>query len=179
MEVEKGDDVEMDDVVEDSSTEETDEGDGLAQKIECDDGEVEIIDEEILVPESSRKRDKGKGKEVQEAGVEVSATYDEMKRMNRELLAKIADLEMKKTHDDAEKTFMETKISALEIENEELKIETKAAERWFGQLTDLGEKGSIVEAYAQAPWEAETSINDLGKMHVFDAIIKSHFTCGM
>ena len=42
MEVEQGNDVEMDDMVEDSSTEEMDEGDRLAQKIKCDDDEVEI-----------------------------------------------------------------------------------------------------------------------------------------
>lgn len=58
----------------------------------------------------------------------MSGEYEEMKRMNRELLVKIADLEMKKMHDNAEKTFMEMRISALEIENEELKIEIKAAE---------------------------------------------------
>ena len=58
----------------------------------------------------------------------MSGEYEEMKQMNRELLVKIADLEMKKMHDNVEKTFMETRISALEIENEELKIEMKAAE---------------------------------------------------
>ena len=47
----------------------------------------------------------------------MSGAYEEMKRMNRELLANIADLEMKKTLNNAEKTDMETKISALEIEN--------------------------------------------------------------
>ena len=132
-----------------------------------------------MVPESSQKLEKEKGKEIQTADVKMLGAYEEMKRMNRELLAKIADLEMKKTHDDAEKTDMETKISALEIENDELKSKTKAAERWHEQVTDLGEKGGIVEVYTQAPWEKKMTNNNLGKIHVFDAIIKSHFTCGM
>ena len=176
---EQNNNVEMGDREEDSSMEEMDEGDRLGLEIEHDDEEVEVINEVVLVPKSSQKLEKGKGKEIQKADVEMSGAYEKIKRMNRELLANIADLEMKKTLNNAEKTAMETKISALEIENNELKIKMKAAERWHEQLTDLGEKGSIVEVYAQAPQEEETINNNLGKIHVFDMIIKSHFTCGM
>ena len=104
--------------------------------------------------------------------------YEEMKQMNRELLAKITDLEMKKMHDNVDKTNIEMKISALEIEHDE-KIKIKAAEQWHRQLTDSREKESIVEAYVWLPWKVEMVINNLGKMHMFNTIIKAHFTCEM
>ena len=64
MVFEQNNNVEMGDGEEDSSMEEMDEGDRLGLEIEHDDEEVEIINEAVLVPKSSQKLEKGKGKEI-------------------------------------------------------------------------------------------------------------------